>query len=82
MSWELVRPDFGLFWIFAAIKVAFLIGLVVVIVALLRSKGRSAATPSSTHALTVLEERYARGEISRDEFVERRSVLRGEEPLA
>ena len=34
----------------------------------------SAAPPKST-AMQVLEERYARGEITREEFIERRDVL-------
>jgi putative membrane protein len=33
---------------------------------------------ASSGALRILEERYARGEITREEFVERRSVLLGE----
>lgn len=34
----------------------------------------------SSTALQVLEERYARGEITREEFLERRSVLAGGPP--
>ena len=62
---------FGLAWI------AFWIAVVVIVVRLLRS-GPTTTRPSS--ALRVLEERYARGEIDRDEFFERRRVLQGEPP--
>ena len=64
---------FGLAWI------AFWIAVVVIVVRLLRS-GPTTTRPSS--ALRVLEERYARGEIDRDEFFERRRVLQGEPPAA
>jgi len=33
--------------------------------------------PRQPQALSILEERYARGEISREEFIERRAVLLG-----
>jgi putative membrane protein len=56
---------------------AFWVVIVLVVAALVRGResddGRG--TQSSTPAVTILEERYARGEISREEFLERRSVL-------
>ena len=64
---------FGLAWL------VFWIAVVVIVVRLLRS-GTTTTRPSS--ALRVLEERYARGEIDRDEFFERRRVLLGEPPAA
>jgi putative membrane protein len=64
---------FGLAWL------AFWIAVVVIVVRLLRS-GPATSRPSS--ALRLLEERYARGEIDRDEFFERRRVLLGEPPAA
>jgi putative membrane protein len=64
---------FGLAWL------AFWIAVVVIVIRLLRS-GPTTTRPSS--ALRVLEERYARGEIDRDEFFERRRVLLGEPPAA
>jgi putative membrane protein len=64
---------FGLAWL------VFWIAVVVIVVRLLRS-GPATTRPSS--ALRVLEERYARGEIDRDEFFERRRVLLGEPPAA
>jgi putative membrane protein len=48
--------------------------LIALIVALVRGS-RSGPEDSGTPALRLLEERYARGEITREEFVERRGVL-------
>lgn len=43
-------------------------------------KGRDPVPHQARSAgLAVLEERYARGEITRDEFIERRAVLQGEQ---
>ncbi len=56
------------FWIF----------VIVLIVRLIR-RGQDHVT-SVPSALSVLEERYARGEITREEFAERRAVLLGREP--
>ena len=36
---------------------------------------RTTAAPSHGPAVSLLEERYARGEITREEFLERRAVL-------
>jgi putative membrane protein len=55
---------------------AFWILLVVAVVALVRGS-RPAAGASGGPAVRVLEERYARGEITREEFLERRTVLGG-----
>lgn len=58
---------------------AFVALVVLAIAALVRSGGRvEQAARSSAHRL--LEERYARGEIPREEFVERRDVLTGPPP--
>jgi putative membrane protein len=64
---------FGLAWVAFWVAVVFLI---------VRAVRRGGARPQGSSALRVLEERYARGEIDRDEFFERRSVLRGEPPAA
>jgi putative membrane protein len=67
-------PGWGLVW--GLVWAAFWIGLIVVAVLLLRHE-----LPHMHHrfgeppALRLLEERYARGEISREEFLERRAVL-------
>jgi putative membrane protein len=68
---------FGGFAIFGGlVGLAFWILLIVAIVALLRGS-RPAAGASGGPAVRVLEERYARGEITREEFLERRNVLGG-----
>lgn len=55
---------------------AFWVLVIIVVVGLVR--GRSTAPGrGSRQALRVLEERYARGEITREEFFERRDVLSG-----
>jgi Short C-terminal domain len=48
-----------------------LIALIVLVVRGMRTTARDTAAP----ALRVLEERYALGEITREEFLERRAVL-------
>jgi putative membrane protein len=56
------------------------LGFVVLVVVLVASLigNRSDAGPTATSsAIRILEERYARGDISRDEFLERRAVLTG-----
>ena len=73
MFWD-AGPGWGLIW--GLIWAVFWIGLIVVVVLLLRHD-----LPQLHHrfheppALRLLEERYARGEISREEFLERRQVL-------
>jgi uncharacterized membrane protein len=48
-----------------------LIALLVILVGGMRTTARASGVP----AVRLLEERYARGEITRDEFLERRTVL-------
>jgi putative membrane protein len=64
------------FLLFALLPIAFWVGVIVVIVRLLTS--RDAGSRHRSPALDLLAERYARGEITREEFVERREVLKGE----
>jgi putative membrane protein len=56
--------------------IAFWILLIALIVLLVRGV-RTTARESGGPAVRLLEERYARGEISREEFLERRDVLGG-----
>lgn len=64
----------ALIWLASA---AFWVLLIAGIIALVRSHGGGSSSfgGGSGSALAVLEERYARGEVSREEFFERRSVL-------
>jgi putative membrane protein len=59
----------GLWWIL--LVVVFAAGVVI----LIRAVGRWEPRSQRTDALTILEERYARGEIDRDEFEERRRQM-------
>jgi len=70
-------------WLIASLLwVAFWVAVVLVIVALVRNRHHDHHHGDpSTPALRVLEERYARGEISREEFLERRAVLSGQGPF-
>jgi putative membrane protein len=66
-------------WGFMGIAVwILLIALIVLIVRAIRTTARDPQVPAER----VLEERYARGEISREEFLERRAVLDGTSPEA
>lgn len=58
---------------------AFWILLIALIVLLVRGT-RTTSTASGGPAVHVLEERYARGEITREDFLERRAVLGGTAP--
>lgn len=75
--------DFHGWWgagwgIFAGLAwAAFWVLVILIVVALVRSRSSSGPAAGSTQALRLLEERYARGEITREEFLERREVLAG-----
>lgn len=70
---------FELAWglLMMALWIVFWVVVIMVIVRLVRRSNRHLERGSA--ALDVLEERYARGEITREEFQERRAVLRGDE---
>ncbi|MCW8907644.1 MAG: SHOCT domain-containing protein [Sedimenticola sp.] len=56
-----------LFWILVILGVVWLVKLMMV--------GRDGDLPSESSALEILKERYARGEIDRDEFEQKRRDL-------
>lgn len=73
-------------WLFMALMMVFLVALVVTVVVLLLRSTRAGAGPAggtgagSTGpgaAERLLDERFARGEIEEEEYLRRRSVLRG-----
>jgi putative membrane protein len=67
-------PGWGL--IGFLVMVAFWVLVVMIIVGLVRGGGTRRGLASSS--VRILEERYARGEIDREEFLERRRYLLGE----
>lgn len=75
MGWE---------WLFLLLVIVGVVILVVVAIALLASRGsgnalRTQAPPvGNARARQILAERYARGEIERDEYEERLRTLREE----
>ena len=65
-------------WAWLILWLVFLAFLVVGVVYLIRGlgdRGGSGSGGSTSSALQILEERFARGEIDRDEFEERRKIL-------
>jgi putative membrane protein len=71
----------GLAIVWGFMGAAFWILLIALIVLLVREM-RNGAPASGGPAVRLLEQRYARGEISREEFVERRALLDGTSPAA
>lgn len=69
--------DFG-GWVLMGFMMLVFWGLVIgVIFGVFRSReGRNPGAPSSSQAMHLLEERFARGEIDADEFAARRDLLR------
>jgi uncharacterized membrane protein len=65
--------------VFGLAGFAFWILLIWLVVALFRGMRPGVHDPGGP-AMRLLEERYARGEISREDFVERRAVLGGRTP--
>jgi putative membrane protein len=67
-------PDWG--WLPGLLMAVFWVVVIVAAILLLRREVPNIRWPSGpSPALRLLEERYARGEISREEFLERRAVL-------
>jgi putative membrane protein len=72
----------GLFWVHdlfgLLIVVAVVVGVILVVDRIVRRPGRpQPPSPVRSAALDELELRYARGEVSRDEYLQRRADLLG-----
>lgn len=65
----------GWFWFVGLAQIVFWVAMIALIASLIRSRSREPVRAKGSDAVAILEERYARGEIDRDEFLERRSVL-------
>ena len=70
MWWD---GGWGIVWGLA--MAAFWIAVIAVIVVMLRAVARRPDGVGGRSALELLEERYARGEVTGDEFLDRRAVL-------
>ena len=79
MTAFLLAPIGGLPLVWGFMGIAFWILLIALIVLLVRGT-RPAARGADGPAVRLLEERYARGEMTRDDFLERRAVLGGISP--
>jgi len=80
MMWHWFNWGFGGFWWIMTLIMIVFWGLIVwVIVALVRGATRHGCCSSSEipseSALEILKRRYAKGEITRDEFEERKQTL-------
>lgn len=69
----LAHTWWGIVW--GLVMVAFWVALIAAIVVLLRAVAGRPGAAGSRPALQLLEERYASGEITREEFLDRRAVL-------
>ncbi len=67
-------------WLWLVLIVVVIVLLVVWITRRTGPTGGSGGGVDRVEALRILEERFARGEIDREEFEERRRVLRGGPP--
>ncbi|WP_302503945.1 SHOCT domain-containing protein [Geoalkalibacter halelectricus] len=66
-------PAYG--WLFLLILALFLAGLLVVVFRWLIKQGAPWEKPSEKSALEILKERYARGEVSQEEFEQMKKDL-------
>ena len=72
-----IGPSAWFEWLWVAVPIALTVGfwLIVGYLALKLLRDRPAGRSDHGSALRILEERYARGEIAREEFLERKAVL-------
>jgi len=66
----------GGFWM-GMWMLVFWVALVLLVVWVVRTLSDGKSSPKESRAMAILEERFARGEIDRDEFEQRRSALEG-----
>lgn len=80
MHWWDPRMGWGAMICGGGLGLLILAALVVVVVLLLTrrstERGEAESKPASRTAMDILKERYARGEITRDEYLEMREHLR------
>ncbi len=63
-------------WFGPLVAIGVLVSAAVLIFALMRARGRSIGTTNSTRTpRQILDERFARGEINREEFEQRRKAV-------
>ncbi len=81
---HLLGLGFGLWALFFVFRDVFALVVVAVVVWLLlrqAGQGRGPLGPPRSSGLEILEQRYARGEIARDEYLEKkRDLLAGHSP--
>jgi putative membrane protein len=75
--WMMWRHGFGWFW--PIVMIIFWIATLVIVILIIRwgilSTGKRQETKSDESALDILKKRYARGEINKEEFEERKKDL-------
>ena len=74
--WMMWGHGFGWFWPFMLIiPIIFIIGIIFLIRRLIVTADRNRTMKTEESALDILRKRYARGEIDRDEFQQKRDDL-------
>jgi len=64
-------------WVFGPLMMILFVGIIVgAIIFVVRALGWHASNSAGKNAISILEERFARGEIDREEFEERRRALK------
>jgi putative membrane protein len=74
MTWGYGMGWFGSIFMFL-VPIAFIVAIIFLIRWLIVSTGQSRETGTGESALDILKKRYARGEIDRDEFEEKKKDL-------